>query len=289
MIACIDFRAVAEEFLGTHPASNVYFLLDHGGLPGLHRQLLRGSAEWVSLFDGTQEASALAVAPFLVLVGRSGRLQMSRSLFEWIGEHGTYSSSVIILASPLEIDFLRLRLAARLNVRLSEEMDALLRFFDPRVFEGLTKILSPEQAAPFFGFAEGWIYVNREGRLISFASSLDYKGEASEPLQLSQEQEGALLVESEIDQVIGLLENNLPQLMGGISAANKFELINSVMHEARAGGLDTILKISLCEAIALNKGKDFIEEGGLNRLIAELRQENCNFFEVISKIQLMEK
>lgn len=289
MSAWIDFRTVAEEFIGAHPASNVYFLLDHGGLPGLHRQLLRSSAEWISLFDETQETNALAAAPILVLVGRSGQLQMSRSIFEWIGEYGTYTSSVIILASPLKIDLLRLRLAARLHVRLSEDMDAMLRFFDPRIFEGLTKVLSAEQAAQFFGIAEGWRYVNREGRLVSVASSLDYQNETSESLQLSQEQEGALLVESEIDQVVGLLENSLPQLMGKISAAKKFELINSVMHEARTAGLNTVFKIALCAAIAFNKGRNFVEDGGLRSLIAELRQGNCEFLEMISKIELMEK
>lgn len=114
----IDFRALAQDIVASHPDGNLYFLIDHAGLPGLHRQLTSSSTQWASLFDYGREASALQVAPLLVLAGSQVKLRMSRSLFSWIGDRGTYSSAVVLLTSPLDMATLRDRLAARLDISL---------------------------------------------------------------------------------------------------------------------------------------------------------------------------
>ncbi|WP_020651644.1 DUF4123 domain-containing protein [Massilia niastensis] len=193
MSSRIDFRVIAEESLAEYPTSNLYFLLDHGGLPGLYRQLSRSSLGWTSLFDSTREANALAVAPFLILAGSNGQLRMSRSFLEWLGENGTYSSTVIMLSSPLQIEPMTSRLTARLDVRISENMEAMLRFFDPRVLESLIEILSVEQAKEFFSPAQAWRYVDRAGRMAGVTTFFNVQENFSAPLVLSQQQEFALL------------------------------------------------------------------------------------------------
>jgi hypothetical protein len=55
------------------------------------------------------------VAPILVVAATDGAVQLPFRLSKWISENGTYSSSVMMLSTPLEIAQLSERLATRLN------------------------------------------------------------------------------------------------------------------------------------------------------------------------------
>src|SRR5690606_9230866 len=115
----IDFRHMAAEFLESDPEQKVFFLLDHGGLPGLSQQLQHCATEWASLFDRTKEESALAVAPIVVLAASGGKIRLSRLVFDWLKQHGTYSSSVMILVSSLDLTCLANQLGTRLHITLA--------------------------------------------------------------------------------------------------------------------------------------------------------------------------
>lgn len=289
MSAYIDFRAVAEELLVTHPTSNLYFLLDHAGMPGLHRQLRKSSVPWSSLFDGSNEANALQVAPFLVHVGSEGRLRMFRDLFKWIGEYGTYSSSVVMLTSPLDMATLRSRLAARLDARLSENMDAMLRFFDPRVLESLLRILSAEQARTFFSPAEVWRYVDRTGKLVSVTTAFDARDDFVAPLVLDQQQEFSLLDACEIDQVLDLLRQNTPALMLKLSPADQPLFVDRAIGRARQRGIDSVFKFSLYTAICLSHGEAFMNGPERANFLDELRRDDLDPAETLGMFDLDEK
>lgn len=259
----IDIRIVAQESLADRPESNLYLLLDHGGLPGLHRKLQKSSARWASLFDCTNEANALVVAPILILIGSNGRLQMSRSLFEWVAKNGTYTSTVIMLSSPLQIESLRNRLAAGLDVRLSEDMKAMLRFFDPRIFEGLMKVLSVEQLATFLAPAEKWWYVDRAGKLTSVEAKFNAVDESAVPLELSAEQEFDLIEASDPDRVLASLRDNVPDLIQTQPLSAQYDFVARNLHVARGAGLTSIADFVLYNMVVLIKGLDYIRGGEL--------------------------
>ena len=270
----IDFHAVAQELLAVRPSSNLYFLLDAAGLPNLHRQLLKSSVEWTSLFDCTKEASALQVAPFLVLAGSNGQLQMFRSLFGWIGKHGTFSGTVVMLSSPLDLASLRSRLAARLEVKLSEGMEAMLRFFDPRVLESLIKILPAEQAKTFFSAAEAWQYVDRTGKLVSVTTNFNTNETFVAPLLLGEQEEFALIESCEIDQVLDMLRENMPTLMTRLSTPKQAEFVGRTIFTARKQGVDSVYKFSIYAAILLSHGEAFAEGPHWTRVVEELKRED---------------
>lgn len=284
----IDFRAAAEELLAAHPASNVYFLLDHGGLPGLRRQLSKSSAEWSSLFDCTHETSALEVAPLLVLAGSEGRPCMSRALFDWIGEHGTYSSSVIMLASPLDMATLRARLAARLDARLSENMAAMLRFFDPRVLESLLKILPGEQLNVFTSPAQCWCYVDRTGKQVRVATAFDAREHFSSPLVLGEQEEFALLQACELDQVLDLLRRNMPELMATLPLPAQATFVERSIATARSHRIDSVFKFSLYTAVSLLRGEAFVDGPQGARFLDELKQDDSDVLERLETFDLDE-
>jgi hypothetical protein len=277
MTACIDFRAVAEEFLAAHPTSSLYFLLDHAGMPGLHRRLRNSSVQWSSLFDGSNEANALQVAPFLVLAGSEGHLRMFRDLFKWIGENGTYSSSVVMLTSPLDMATLRHRLAARLDAKLSENMEAMLRFYDPRVLESLFRILPAEQARTFFSPAESWAYVDRAGKLVSVVTAFDAEENFCAPLVLGERHEFALLEACEIDQVLDLLRQNMPALMATLPLADQSTFVDRAIGTARQHGVDSVYKFSLYAAVGLSQGAAFINGTQGRQFLENLKQDDFDF------------
>jgi hypothetical protein len=285
----IDFRAVAEESLAAHPTSNLYFLLDHGGLPGLHRQLKNSSAEWVTLFDRTHEANALDVAPFLVSIGSNGQLRMFRSLFEWIGKNGTYTSTVIMLSSPLKIQSLQSRLTARLDVGISEDMKAMLRFFDPRIFEGLMNVLSPEQLNTFLAPAEKWWYVDRAGKLMSLEATFNAIEKSAAPLVLSAKQEFDLVDASEPDRVLASLRENAPELIQKLPLSAQYDFVATNFKTARSNGLISIADLVLYNIVVLVKGIDFVKGATWSTLMDDVKSKSIDFLEVVSSLGIDEE
>lgn len=282
MSSWIDFRAVAEKSLEDQPSLNLYFLLDHGGLPGLHGRLVKCAARWLSLFDGTREQNALSVAPVLVLVASNGKLCVSRLFFDWISKHGTYTSSVIMLASPQPIEVLKERLSARLDVQLSEDMEAMLRFFDPRVFEKLTTTLSAEQAEQFFGVAHWWSYVDRAGELTRFPAKFRADENFVPHLLLTQQQESDLIDSCEADQVLNLLRGTVPELLNKIRLQDQYEFVLRQIVAAKRENLDSVTKFSVYAMFILLKGESVVNDASWENLLQRIK--NGNFYSLDEEV-----
>jgi hypothetical protein len=255
-------------------------------MPGLCQKLKQGSATWLSLFEGTKEESAQAVAPILVLVGSKGRLRVSRPFLDWIGRTGTFTSTVIVFSSPLPIRVVKDRLTTRLEVKLSENMNAMLRFFDPRILEALKKNLSVEQAEVFFSPAETWLYVDREGQLVSFRSVFNISEQYVAPLILSQEQEFALIEASEVDQVLELLRKSVPQVMQALPMPDQYEVVNDAIGTARRDGIESIYMLSMYAAVIISKGKMFMDDPLWNSFLEELKADRIGFSDEVTGIDL---
>jgi hypothetical protein len=252
MESTINFRTVIADYLVAHPDAHLYFLLDHSGLLGLLRKLDSSKLHWVSLFDDTRESTALAVAPILVDVAVPGG-PLPSLLLDWIAEHGAYSSVVTMLDSPLPFDMLQHRLAARLDIKLSEEMNAMLRFFDPRILAQLRETLTPEQADAFFSVASHWWFIDRAGKLVGFKTAYTVTDGAAAPLKLSQAQEFAMVDASVADQVLALLHKHVPNLMDKIPLAERYGFASQEVFKAKKEGLESI------QAILVHVAKKLID------------------------------
>jgi hypothetical protein len=281
----IDFRGFADNCVAENENSNLYFLLDHGGLPGLHQQLLTFSVSWASLFDGTNESNALAVAPMLVPVGREGRVQLPVGLFRWLSEHGSYSSSVIILLSPLDLAELKDRLAFRLNIRLSENTDAMLRFFDPRVFQSLIGVLNVDQANNFLGVAQRWWYVDRGGELNCINSNFNDGASLDELLILDASQEFSMVDSCEVDHILMSLRENAPDLLRKINLPLQYEFVKSNINEARNCGLQSVEDLILYNVAALTVGESSLSEEKWRDLMRAVKLSPTKFSELVLRLE----
>lgn len=238
-------------------------------MPGLHRHLSKCKAPWASLFNGMKEQSAFPVAPFLVLAGVNGEVMLSRFLGDWIGEKGSLTSSIIALSSPHPFETMAQGLADRLEVKLTQDMDAMLRFFDPRVLESLSEVLNEEQRYLFFSIADEWLYIDRIGRLKVLPTALAQVEKSPYSLSLDGAQESSLIRNSEIDQVMSLLRSTLPISMGRLSVKDRFDFVSSVLGRARKDGLTSVMDLATYAAILLSKGEGFADTPSWRRFIKE--------------------
>lgn len=202
---------------------STYLLLDHAGCPGLRSRLKATSLEWKSLFDNTGESSAVEAGPILVLVATEKRLLASKRFLDWIVESASSRSAIMMLSSPLNIDILCTCLTDRLKARLAGEVEVMLRFYDPRVFEALTNNLDESQRNWFFSLASKWWFVNRLGEVMKFNAKYCDKSIMIENIIFTQAQEDALLMESEVDQVLNTLRNSFAELMNAMPNVDQYQ------------------------------------------------------------------
>ena len=275
-----DFLGIVEKYVAVDPASNLYFLIDQGGMPGLYNQLVKSTVEWASLFGCTREENALAAAPILILVGVGGRLHISKKLLGWIGANARYSSSLIILSSALSSKSIERRLTSRFSVKLSEDMGAMLRFFDPRILENLVDVFNAEQAGNFFSVANIWSFFDRSGNLVKFAAKFNEKDDCNSQLELSQEQESLLLKASEVDQVSALLRQNLPEIFNKIPASSRYDYVKSKINFARMDGLDTVLDFSIYVTVLMLKGDNIVDAPFWRTFLDGLKKGDLDLCEI---------
>jgi hypothetical protein len=269
----VGFAAVAAS---DFPGCEVYGLADHGGMPGLDKQLARAGIARRNLFEGSREEGAAAVAPLLFSLSEAWA-NGHRGLLEWVAEHGTYTSSLLLLATPLPIDEVAARLACRLDATLSEEMNVLLRFFDPRVFEALLGVLDAQQKEAFLGIADGWWYFDRRGVLVPQPARCAARDEHVVPLRLTAPQEFALLAASEPDQVAEQLAALVPEPWRNVALPRRVHFLRRHMDAARAIGLEATRDFALYCAAALLEGEDFAETPKWRGALAKVRQGELEF------------
>lgn len=226
-------------------------------MPGLEGKLQYANLVWTSLFDGTTQANALSVAPLLILIGPASQLWRDCGFLNSACERGVYSSCLMLIASPLPIGALASRLKARLDAKISDDMDVLLRFFDPRVFEQLVHCLSTEQRTEFLSAGSAWWFVDRRGELRAVDAQFSDAESFDAPLLLSERQENELVDASEIDQVTEQLCRSVPRELSRLPMPNRYEFITKHIAAARDFRINSTFELSLYCALALIYGEDF--------------------------------
>jgi hypothetical protein len=250
------FHELARQHAGPCEDAFLYVLVDHAGIPGLSKKLTEAKVKWTNLLGDAKE-STLPAAPLLFTIHVNERGQRQETLLDWIGKRGTYTSSMLLLASPLPMPALAQRLAERLDVMLPENMEVTLRFFDPRIFEQLMHVLSPEQKTAFLSVAHRWWFVDRGGKLQHVDAVFVETDPLASPFSLTREQEHALVDASEPDQLAQMLEEGMPEACQGMPLPERYDFVVRHMNAARRLGIRSTHDLSLYCALALLHGEDF--------------------------------
>lgn len=281
MSSYIDLKKLFADAATDWPENQLYCLADHAGMPGLLDELKRYDVPHASLFEGSREARALEVAPLLIGLDVEAHKQYSHCL-QWLAEHGTYTSSMLLLSSPLPLAELSRRLAQRLNARVSEEMEVMLRYFDPRTFEGLLTVLSVDQRDTFLSVADCWWYPNRSGAMMQTSSTYTSADRFESPLALTADQEFALLGASEVDQVAAQLRAMMPDYYRRVPLPEQHGFL--VRHMAAAGETAIVAthELSLYCGLALLYGEDFASSPQWKVALEQVRSGGRSLSDIVA-------
>lgn len=272
----LDLQAFCRAAGDAYPNNSLFCLVDHAGMPGLHRQLVQTGIAWTSLFQGSAEEVALPAAPLLFTLDPA-----HTRLLQWIAEHGTYTSSMLMLSSPISLHELRDRLARRMSARISDEMHVLLRFFDPRVFEALVEVLDEEQRTLFLNPADCWWYPDRSGQLVSRPAS-HAADEIVSPLELSAAQEFALLDASEIDQVATQLRSMLPDAYIRMRPAQRVDFLKRQIAAADRAGVVATHELALYCGLALLHGDEFAHTSPWREILVQVGKGSVSLVDAVA-------
>lgn len=274
-----------QPLCGPATDSFLYGLIDHAGLPGLAAKLAESASEWTSLFD-SEDPDILSVAPLIFRIGTGQDGFQQRRLVRWLVQQGTYSSSILLMASPLSIEALAGRLRARLDAVVPETMEILLRFYDPRVFEQLMVVLSPEQKQAFLSVAEHWWFVDRRGHLKAIPAAFCPTDDLTSPMALNAAQESALLDASEPDQVALLLQSGVPNDYETLPTGERHDFILRHMALARQFGIEATHELSLYCALAMLHGENFATEGAWAAALHQIKEKKTSLTQVATLMEL---
>lgn len=136
------------------------------------------------LFEGTPDEGLSSVEPLLL----DALHPDAPGFMPWLTQYHTAYPMVLWLASPRSIDDVHKLLRPRLRADLPDAPDALLRYYDPRVFSKLMQVMQPEQQALFFGVARHWWAWDMRASVLRTYAAPDERNYSASHLCLSSEQ-----------------------------------------------------------------------------------------------------
>lgn len=251
-------------------------------MPGLAKMLDRSKVPYSSVFDDTKEESALSVAPILFKLSDVAS-ENHGGLRRWIEEHGSYTSSMILFTSSLLRDEVVRRLRIRLNAIVSENMEVLLRYYDPRVLEAMLNVLSDVQLQDFLSIADCWWYLNRQGALVKIASDFSQDDMFTSPLRLTEQQEFLMLDASEPDQIADQLQKMMPDIFHNLSISLRYDFICRNASRASAIGISGTYEVALYCGVALLHGEDFSSLPQWAEVVGKVQHRAIKFSTALSE------
>lgn len=232
-----------------------------------------------NLFQGQPEESASEQAPWLIsmnsLLNKPNALQ--RSVDAAFGSNG-----ISWVSSTLDLSALAARLARRMTACLPEG-DALLRYYDPRLFAALWDGMTPDIQATFGAFGAHWWYLDMEMTLQSRALTGAPATDPFEPpLHCSPEQMQALLALSEWHQLVEFLCKRMPDKCLVMNRGQRFDFVSRHDAEARAHHVtDFADRLRYCE-LALEHGEGFADQPHWQTVLQRMRTYNTSLREATS-------
>lgn len=119
----------------------------------VHGRRMEPGAGSVALFDGTDDAALAYAGPWAVDTTEQ------RDLCDQLLAQETAAPLVSWLIAGVPFDGLVQLLRLKLDVRLPDGSNGLLRFYDPRVLYSLATALNDRQREEFFGHIHEWHFM----------------------------------------------------------------------------------------------------------------------------------
>lgn len=269
--------------------ASLYALVDMSGLPQLGSYLHQmPTLPARNLFESTNEHAARHVAPVLLGLGalQQPMHPQARCTLDWLLERCRHNHALTLMRSPLKLNDLAEALIKRMDAELPDRMRVLLRYFDTRVLVALTHVLQGEQAKAFFGVADLWCWLDRDGVLQRLATAIHPDAaQMTAPWPLSAVQESQLLDAAEPDAVIQLMKQVAHDVCSQTAPGVLHATVRSCLPEAKSRGVDDPREQALFCLTELAHGPRFYAQPKWQAAWANLDEDGSGFLGVLQRME----
>ncbi len=249
------YPQLAEMLQG--PNEPCHLLLERAQCPDFLRFPL--GVEGVEIpVPGVEDEQARRLMP--VLMAWPGDDSSHRWLFrhsvQWAVEH----HAATWLQSALPLQDLAMALGRRMDARLDDGTEAMLRLADARTLPSIHACLDDDQRSMVFAPVSAWWYLDRQEQLRALPiEAPSSKGSAKLPVTLRPAQLSALMEAAEPDFVLQKLAEFSPKALAGLPRADRHQWTVDRVAQARQWGMEATLDLARFCSIALEQGEGFFE------------------------------
>lgn len=257
----------------TSQGHQLCLVVDTAQAEGSHLKLDRWQIPYLSLFEGTPEASLIEVAPLLIPVNDLAPEARTR-LFAWAEKLG-YSAPCL---SWFDTEASVADMAAHLRhfhvVGLSEGQAMLMRWYDTRILPVWWACLEPPQAQAFTARSTNWQYVDRFGGISTLTMAPHETEFPAAPafgkplLSLTDEQYGLLVDAADLDVLLGHLRRVIPDETRRVADRTLTQFVSRHQQAAMAAGLDDLDRQTQYVLLALYTSGEGLEHPAFKAFMA---------------------
>jgi len=225
----------------------------------------------VNLFAArTRQARALAIAPRLREL--TDAAPATTHLLQAFQAQSAELPRCILIASPLSLDSLAVRLGHRIDVDAAGD-DMMLRFWDSRIFLSLYRHINPATRDRLMAFGVQALASDRRGGFVSLALTCP----EIDPLQtdhcrLEQDDLAAVGMASRPDAVLGMLRQQAPEALAAVPDADRHALAAQQIDQCLQHGFKSPRDQALALSLAIEHGPDWWQHEEWTVCVRQARQ-----------------
>ena len=241
---------------GNSPApaapTGLFLLIDAAQYPGIWRilQYRFRRLPWANLAEENNDTGS---APVLLHVTSN----QTRTL-AWFLEHTKGLHCLSWVESSLGLGAMREHLRSLAHVKAEDGASYAMRYYDTRILPAWYQMLDAQQEAHALGPVNSWTYLDRDGLPCTLFGHAHAQAPAAQTLQLTSEQERALLEATLPDLILEHLEQNGNADLAAMPRAQRYDFIAAQVKKATSQyGIGTTQEIALFCSLALGIGRNF--------------------------------
>ncbi len=213
----------------------LYALVDGGQIENIPTRLARMAPQnaW-PLFGPLGNKDLEPVGGWLVHLGTNP----PTTCMDWLCQEAMTHPTVMWFQSPLDHHDMLSLLAPRLNAKLEERgIQAVLRYYDPRIFTNLVEVLKPEQT-PYLSMAPRWYWFDHalKRRILEMPVDVEAARRFEHPITFDPAQEKALIDKSIPYEMMAIFEQEEPEPLEAVPRNERYGLMKQGVDKAIAKG-----------------------------------------------------
>lgn len=259
-----------------------YFLLDAAVADGRNMAAeLRLNYQAVDVLTGTPCQWSDCASPVLLSLPAYPLSLSAAQPTEQALEKWRYANAFLFIKSDLPTEQMCASLRARTYAVLPQNLDVLLRFFDPRVLDRLLGALTVAQRQAFLSVGTTWAFPDRWGnlRMVQTENGLDTY---ASPLRLDERQESVLIDAGDADAILSTLLDQQHLSLDPLIPPEQYEVVHAATQQAVSSGIRQFgEQVAFC-SLWLELGAGFHEQMPWRHWMQEVKAGKKTFNEVVA-------